>query len=107
MIKILHPSFTRWNSRNCSKSRIHVVYVNDPQRVPSSDGSGRRRCFKGKGNVPESLLENLDIIYAAPRGTRGGNRQIRQEHQIDLIIVGHKHRSKIYSSMFDSEDVNH
>jgi len=28
------------------------------------------------------------------------------EHQIDLIMVGHKHRSRVYSSMFDSTDVN-
>lgn len=29
-----------------------------------------------------------------------------RDNNIDLIIVGHKHRHKIYTALFDSADVN-
>lgn len=90
------------------KSRIHIVYVNDPQagyRHPMDREDAV--ALKVKETVPESLFENLDIIYASSKGdTAAEIVKYAQEHQIDLIVVGHKHRSKIYSSMFDSEDVN-
>ena len=90
------------------KSRIHVVYVNDPQagyRHPTDREDAV--ALKVKETVPESLLENLDIIYAASKGdTAEEIVKYAREHKIDLIIVGHKHRSKLYSSMFDSDDVS-
>lgn len=90
------------------KSRIHIVYVNDPQagyRHPTDREDAV--ALKVKEAAPESLLENLDIIYASAKGdTAAEIVKYAQEHQIDLIVVGHKHRSKIYSSMFDSEDVH-
>jgi nucleotide-binding universal stress UspA family protein len=90
------------------KSRIHVVYVNDPQagyRHPTDREDAV--ALKVKETVPESLLDNLDIIYASSKGdTAAEIVKYAQEHAIDLIVVGHKHRSKIYSSMFDSEDEN-
>lgn len=89
-------------------SRIHFVYVNDPQagyRHPTDREDAV--ALKVKESVPESLLENMDLIYAASKGdTAEEVVKYAREHQIDLIIVGHKHRSKLYSSMFDSEDVN-
>ena len=90
------------------KSRIHIVYVNDPQagyRHPTDREDAV--ALKVKETAPESLWENLDIIYASSKGeTAEEIVKYAQEHQIDLIVVGHKHRSKIYSAMFDSEDVN-
>ena len=90
------------------KSRVHFVYVNDPQagyRHPTDRED--TVALKVKEAAPESLLENVDIIYASSKGdTAEEIVRYAQEHQIDLIIVGHKHRSKIFSSMFDSEDVN-
>ncbi len=90
------------------KSRIHIVYVNDPQagyRHPTDREDAV--ALKVKETAPESLLENLDIIYASAKGeTAEEIVKYAREHQIDLIVVGHKHRSKIYSAMFDSEDVN-
>jgi len=89
-------------------SRIHIVYVNDPQagyRHPTDREDAV--ALKVKEAVPESLLENLDIIYAVSKGdTAEEIVKYAQQHQIDLIIVGHKHRSKLYSSMFDSDDVS-
>jgi nucleotide-binding universal stress UspA family protein len=52
-------------------------------------------------------LESLEIIYAVSKGDTA--REIVQyagENQIDLIVVGHKHRGKLYASMFDSTDVH-
>lgn len=89
-------------------SRIHFVYVNDPQagyRHPTDREDAV--ALKVKASVPEALLENMEVIYAASKGdTAEEVVKYAREHQIDLIIVGHKHRSKLYSSMFDSEDVN-
>lgn len=90
------------------KSRIHVVYVNDSQagyRHPTDREDAV--ALRVKEVAPGALLENLDIIYASSKGdTAEEIVKYAREHQIDLILVGHKHRSKIYSSMFDSSDVN-
>ena len=57
--------------------------------------------------MPESLLESLDVVYAVSKGNTAEEivRYV-QEHQIDLIMVGHKHRGKLYSTLFDSNDVS-
>jgi len=93
---------------NMFNSRIHIVYINDPQagyRHPTDREDAV--ALKVKETVPESLLENLDIIYAISRGNTAEEIvRYAQEHQIDLIMVGHKHRGKLYSAVFDSEDVN-
>lgn len=90
------------------KSRIHFIYVNDPQagyRHPTDREDAV--ALKVKGSVPASLLEHQDIIYASARGNTAEEIvKYARERQIDLIVVGHKHRSKIYSSLFDSDDVN-
>ncbi len=90
------------------KSRLHLMYVNDPQagyRHPTDREDAI--ALKVKKAVPESLLEGSDIVYCASKGdTADEIVQYARDNQIDLIIVGHKHRSKIISSMFDSTDVN-
>jgi len=90
------------------KSRIHIVYINDPQagyRHPMDREDAV--ALKVKAVVPRSLLENMEVIYASSRGNIAEEIvKYAGEHQIDLILVGHKHRSKVYSSMFDSSDVN-
>jgi nucleotide-binding universal stress UspA family protein len=90
------------------KSRIHIVYVNDPQagyRHPTDREDAV--ALRVRETVPESLLENLDVVYAVSKGVTAEEIvRYAQEHQVDLIMVGHKHRSKLYSSLFDSDDVN-
>ncbi len=87
---------------------IHILYINDIE-------AGYRHAMdhedavalRVKDTIPESLLENINIIYAISKGeTAEEIIKYAQGHQIDLIIVGHKHRSKLYSSLFDSTDVN-
>jgi nucleotide-binding universal stress UspA family protein len=64
-------------------------------------------ALKVRESVPESMLENSEVVYAAAKGdTASEIVRYAQTHDIDLIIVGHKHRSKLYSSLFDSDDVN-
>ena len=89
-------------------SRIHIVYVNDPQagyRHPTDREDAV--ALRVRETVSESLLENLDVVYAVSKGNTAEEIvRYAQEHQIDLIMVGHKHRSKLYSTLFDSDDVN-
>lgn len=89
-------------------SRMHIIYINDPQagyRHPTDREDAV--ALRVKEAVPESSLENMDIVYASSKGNAAEEIvKYAQEHQIDLIMVGHKHRSKAYSSMFDSTDVN-
>ena len=89
-------------------SRIHIVYVNDPQagyRHPTDREDAV--ALKVREAVPESLLENLDVVYAVSKGNAAEEIvRYAQEHQVDLIMVGHKHRGKLYSTLFDSNDVS-
>jgi len=89
-------------------SRIHIVYVNDPQagyRHPTDREDAV--ALRVRETVPESLLENLDVVYAVSKGNTAEEIvRYAQEHQVDLIMVGHKHRGKLYSTLFDSDDVN-
>jgi len=90
------------------QSRLHILYVNDPQagyRHPTDRED--TIALKVKEIAPESLLENIEIIYASSKGNVAEEIfSYTQEHQIDLIMVGHKHHSKLYSLMADSTDVN-
>jgi nucleotide-binding universal stress UspA family protein len=89
-------------------SRVHVVYVNDSEagyRHPADREDAV--ALKVRETAPEVLLIDADIVYAASRGNAAEEIvKYVQENSIDLLIVGHKHRSKIYSSLFDSTDVN-
>ncbi len=89
-------------------SRIHILYVNDPQagyRHPADHEDAV--ALKVKEAAPESPLENLEVVYAVSKGDIAKEIvQYARENRIDLIIVGHKQRSKLYASMFDSTDVH-
>jgi nucleotide-binding universal stress UspA family protein len=89
-------------------SRIHIMYVNDPQagyRHPTDHEDAV--ALKVRETAPESLLDGMDVIYTISKGNTAEEIvKYANEHRIDLILVGHKHRSKIYSSLFDSNDVN-
>ncbi|MRR15496.1 MAG: universal stress protein [Deltaproteobacteria bacterium] len=90
------------------RSRIHFLYVNDLEagyRHPTDREDAV--ALKVRETVPADFLKDMDIVYASSKGTTADEivRYVR-EHSIDLLIVGHRHRSKIYSSLFDSTDVN-
>lgn len=89
------------------KSKLHIVYVNNAlagYRTPADHED--TIALRVKKEVSAELLENIDVVYAAVKGEIA-NEIVKYvlENQIDLIVVGHKHRSKLYTSMFDSADV--
>jgi nucleotide-binding universal stress UspA family protein len=90
------------------KSKIHILYVNDMQagyRHPTDYEDAV--ALRVKEVVPAQLLENQKIIYAVSKGAL--DKEIVnycENNNIDLIITGHKHRSKLYSLFFDSPDEN-
>lgn len=88
--------------------RIHILYVNDIEagyRHPADHEDAV--ALRVRKEAPAHLLEGLEIVYATSKGDPAEEIvKYAREHEIDLIIVGHKHRSKIYSYMFDSVDVN-
>lgn len=90
------------------KSRIHIVYVNDPMagyRHPADKEDAV--ALRVRQSVPDAILEQLDVVYASLKGNVAEEIvQYATDNQNDLIIVGHKHRSKLYTAMFDSTDVN-
>jgi nucleotide-binding universal stress UspA family protein len=90
------------------KSRLHILYVNDPQagyRHPTDRED--TVALKVKETVPEALLGNMDIVYVSAKGNAAEEIvRYAQEHQIDLIMIGHIHRSKLYAALLDSTDVN-
>ena len=87
---------------------IHILYVNDIEagyRHPTDREDAV--ALKVKEIVDESFLENLDITYAISKGeTAEEIVKYAQNNNIDLIIIGHKHRGKLYTSLFDSTDVS-
>ncbi|KQC06022.1 MAG: hypothetical protein APR62_08680 [Smithella sp. SDB] len=90
---------------NC---QMHILYVNDIEagyRHPTDYEDAV--ALKVKEIIPDSILENMDIIYAVSKGdTVEEIVRYAKDNNIDLIIIGHKHRGKLFSSIFDSIDVN-
>jgi len=88
-------------------SRLHVVYVNNilaGYRTPADHEDAI--ALRIKEEVPEYLTEDIEIVYTALKGEVADEIvKYALENQIHLIIVGHKHHNKLYSSMFDSTDV--
>jgi nucleotide-binding universal stress UspA family protein len=87
---------------------LHILYVNDIEagyRHPADHEDAV--ALKVKAVAAESLLKDLDIIYAVSKGdTAEEILKYAQENHIDIIIIGHKHRGRLYASLFDSTDVN-
>lgn len=87
---------------------IHILYVNDIEagyRHPTDREDAV--ALRVKELVAESLLEGLEIIYAVSKGdTAEEILQYAQGNNIDLIIIGHKNRGKLYAALFDSTDIN-
>jgi nucleotide-binding universal stress UspA family protein len=90
------------------KSEIHILYVNDPAagyRFPTDREDAV--SLRVQEVVPNEVLTSQKIVYAVSKGTL--EKEIEKyckDNGIDMIITGHKHRNKLYSSLFDSPDVN-
>jgi nucleotide-binding universal stress UspA family protein len=89
-------------------AEIHFLYINDRQ-------AGYRSPFEHEDQValtvkniaPADLLEQLSITYTVSRGELADEvRKYAESNGMDLIITGHHHHGKWFSSLFDSGDVN-
>jgi nucleotide-binding universal stress UspA family protein len=87
---------------------IHILYVNDIEagyRHPADHEDAV--ALRVKELIDESLLKDLNITYAVSKGeTAEEIVKYAQANNIDLIIIGHKHRGRLYAALFDSTDVN-
>lgn len=87
---------------------ITILYVNDIEagyRHPTDREDAV--ALRVKELVDASLLDDVNITYAVAKGdTAEEIVRYAQENNIDLIIIGHKHRGRLYSSLFDSTDVH-
>jgi nucleotide-binding universal stress UspA family protein len=90
---------------NCA---LHIFYVNDilaGYRHPTDHED--TVALRVKETVDASFLENINIIYAVSKGeTTEEIVKYAQNNQIDLIIIGHKDRGRLYASLFDSTDID-
>jgi nucleotide-binding universal stress UspA family protein len=88
--------------------QMHILYVNDPGAgyhypVDHEDAVS----LKLQEIVPQDLLDSVKICYAVSKGQLGTEVvKYCREHNIDLIVTGHKHRNKLYSVLFDTPDEN-
>jgi nucleotide-binding universal stress UspA family protein len=89
-------------------SSIHLLYVNDEEagyRHPIDREDAV--ALRVKESVPAGLLDGLDVTYAVSRGKL--DREVAaycKKNGVTMIVVGHRHRTKMYSSLFDSPDEN-
>lgn len=87
---------------------IHIFYVNDIEagfRHPTDREDAV--ALRVKGVASTELLDKQKIVYATAKGNLAEEIvKYCAANEIGLIIVGHKHRHKIYSALFDSPDIN-
>lgn len=85
---------------------LHIIYVNDPgagHHYPADKEDAV--ALKVKEFVPKEILESVKITYAVSKGSLGEEiLNYCKNQKIDLIITGHKHRNRLYSSLFDTPD---
>jgi nucleotide-binding universal stress UspA family protein len=88
-------------------SEIHFLYVNDPQagfRHPADREDAV--ALRLRDMAPDELLSSVSVIYATAKGDLAEEvAKYCADNGIDLVIVGHKLRPKIYGKVFDSSDV--
>lgn len=87
---------------------VHILYVNDIEagfRHPTDHED--TVALRVKEMISASTLENIDIIYAVSKGEPAEEIvKYAQQNNIDLIIIGHKHRGNLYAALFDSTDIH-
>jgi nucleotide-binding universal stress UspA family protein len=104
----ISPVITALEIAKTFHSLIHIFYVNDIEtgfRHPTDRED--TVALRVREVASAELLDSVKIVYAVAKGDL--DKEIVkycQDNAIDLIIVGHKHRHKIYSELFDSADVN-
>jgi nucleotide-binding universal stress UspA family protein len=104
----ISPVITALEIAKILHCHLHIFYVNDIEagyRHPTDREDAV--ALRVEEVVPAELRNKQKIVYAVAKGNL--EEEIIKycaDQEIDLIIVGHKHRHKIYSALFDSPDVN-
>ena len=102
-IIILNRAFAMSRKINC---HIDILYVNDSQ-------AGYRHSRKTEvdvkkavvDNTKEGLLDGMDINYHVAQGELAAEvKKFVETNNTDLIITGHKHHNKLFTSIFDTPE---
>lgn len=105
--KNISPAVTALKIAQDFGSEIHFLYVNDPQagfRHPTDREDAI--SLKLREVASDELLSTVRVIYATAKGELAEEVvKYCADNNIDLVIVGHKIRPKIYGKVFDSPDV--
>ena len=87
-------------------ANVHILFVNDAQagyRHPGIDEEALEE--KIRGSVDPGELEGLSVRFITAKGDVSSCvRTICDEEQIDMIAAGHKHHSRIYGQLFDTNN---
>lgn len=104
----ISPVVTALEIARIFSSPIHIFYVNDLQagyRHPTDREDAV--ALRVREVAPPELLDSVKTLYAVAKGDLAEEVvKYCQDNSIDFIIVGHKHRHKIYTALFDSADIN-
>ena len=88
--------------------KTHFLYVNDEQagyRHPTDREDDV--ALKVREIVPGEILGKMKTVFAVSKRDLAGEIEAYcRKENIDLLIVGHKHRGRFYNAMFDSSDIN-
>jgi len=105
--KNISPAVAALKIAQAFGSEIHFLYVNDPQagfRHPADREDAI--SLRLREEISDELLSSVRIVYAATKGHLAEEvAKYCADNGIDLVIVGHKLRLKIYGKVFDSSDV--
>ncbi len=86
---------------------VFIFFVNDAQagyRHPTIEADELEE--KIRSHIEPAEFEGLNVQFVTTRGANIGAlvKEFCEEHQIDMIATGHKHHSRIYGSLFDTQD---
>jgi nucleotide-binding universal stress UspA family protein len=88
-------------------SEIHFLYINDIHagfRHPTDREDAV--ALRLKEEISDELLSASRIVYAVAKGDLADEIvKYCKDNEIDLVIVGHKNRPRIYGKVFDSPDI--
>ncbi len=86
---------------------VYILFVNDAQagyRHPAIEADELEERIRA--HIAPKEFEDQIVHFVTTRGSNIGAlvKEFCEEHQIDMIATGHKHHSRIYESLFDSQD---
>jgi nucleotide-binding universal stress UspA family protein len=85
---------------------VYILFVNDAQagyRHPAIDAEELEE--KVRAHIDPKEFNGLSVSFVIAKGDVSKCvKKFCIENKIDMIATGHKHHSRIYGSLFDSQD---